>query len=245
MEKTETTADSAELVFFQDFYNRNKNMIYLIAKQHTSDENEIADVVQDTILRLMHYIPALQDAQMLKSRLTEQDWELLFGKYVLGQSDEELARQRGCGPNSIRMALSRARKRAQKLLKKRGIFVNDKTTPDRLAYAMQIYSETEGARLLRLLQDAPEMPLALDMKCRALIQQEWTKTLRRRSFGYAVRKLSATAAAFLIVFALCGVMAAAAELVHLPQITLHYKPSSNHSALHIVDGDKPFTLPTR
>jgi RNA polymerase sigma-70 factor (ECF subfamily) len=48
--------------------------------------------------------------------LSEDDQLLLRGKYVLEMEDEELADIFGCAPNSIRMKLTRARRRAVKCL---------------------------------------------------------------------------------------------------------------------------------
>lgn len=47
-----------------------------------------------------------------------EDQMLLEGKYILGYSDQELAEQIGCKPGSIRMKLTRARRRALALLSK-------------------------------------------------------------------------------------------------------------------------------
>ena len=48
-----------------------------------------------------------------------QDQVLLESKYILGYTNEELARQFKCKPDSMRMRLSRARKRALRLLQKK------------------------------------------------------------------------------------------------------------------------------
>lgn len=180
MRKKEAGIPPVEHAFFRDFYARHKKLIYFFAKQYVSDRSDLEDLVQDVILRLMHYIPALMeirdssaqtaaylsltvrsvyidrlrsnrvkqisvipveileliydesadrsellehtaallDAQMLKKHLPERDWELLSGKYILGYSDAELARQQGCAPDSVRMAISRAKKHARVLLEK-------------------------------------------------------------------------------------------------------------------------------
>lgn len=49
-------------------------------------------------------------------QLDEQYRILLEGKYILEKSDEELAEDFGMRPDSVRMALCRARRRAKKLL---------------------------------------------------------------------------------------------------------------------------------
>lgn len=55
-------------------------------------------------------------ARELREQLPERDWQLLWGKYIMGYSNEELAVKIGCAPDSVRMALSRAKKRARELL---------------------------------------------------------------------------------------------------------------------------------
>lgn len=68
--------------------------------------------------------------QVLFSEQAEQLWKiwpllpsedrfLLEGKYILGYSDQQLAASLNCKPNSIRMKLTRARRRAMKLLPER------------------------------------------------------------------------------------------------------------------------------
>ena len=71
--------------------------------------------------------PALRDSSaaqwdvaLLREKLAERDWDILSGKYIMGYSDKELAAQFGCSQNSIRMALTRARRNARKLLGARG-----------------------------------------------------------------------------------------------------------------------------
>ena len=58
-------------------------------------------------------------------RLSEDDQLLLYGKYVLGLSDQELARLIGCKPNSIRMKLTRARRKALNEVKKERCFYDE------------------------------------------------------------------------------------------------------------------------
>ena len=52
--------------------------------------------------------------------MSAEDRALLEGKYILGDSDEMLARTLHCKPSSIRMKLTRARRRALKLLEQEG-----------------------------------------------------------------------------------------------------------------------------
>lgn len=56
------------------------------------------------------------DAQILRSRLDERDWYLLEARYIAGSTDEEIAAVLGCTGDSVRVLLSRARRRAKVLL---------------------------------------------------------------------------------------------------------------------------------
>ena len=56
------------------------------------------------------------ELDMVKDGLTQQEWMLLHKYYILGYSSTELSQMRDCSPSSIRMALSRARKKAKEIL---------------------------------------------------------------------------------------------------------------------------------
>ncbi len=47
--------------------------------------------------------------------------ELLAGRYILHMSDAELAEEFGCSPDSIRMKLTRARRRALEMMREGGV----------------------------------------------------------------------------------------------------------------------------
>ena len=53
--------------------------------------------------------------------LTEADRMVLEGRYFLELSDDELARQFGCKPGSIRVKLTRARRNALKIMLEKGV----------------------------------------------------------------------------------------------------------------------------
>lgn len=59
---------------------------------------------------------AVLAVRMLEERLSARDWRVLVGRHVYGLSQEELGHLIGVEPNSVRMILHRARKRARKLL---------------------------------------------------------------------------------------------------------------------------------
>ena len=56
------------------------------------------------------------DVYQLRQTLSERDWLVLEGKYILGYSQEELSELIGVSPDSIRMILHRARKNARDIL---------------------------------------------------------------------------------------------------------------------------------
>lgn len=80
--------------------------------------NDVLDaIIEDRLeAQRMPFDNSYWDVQLLKQKLPERDWLLLEGKHIIGYTDEELARIYGCSKDSIRMALSRARKRARYIL---------------------------------------------------------------------------------------------------------------------------------
>ena len=56
------------------------------------------------------------EVEKLKNTLEPRDWLILEGKYILGYSQEELSELLHIAPDSIRMTLVRARKRAREIL---------------------------------------------------------------------------------------------------------------------------------
>ena len=96
------------------FTVRNKAKNYL---RHASVEKAHFDEMDES----MEY-QALDDLMVLKERtiliedvlkqLSDDERTLLIGKYVLGDSDEELGKQLNCKPASVRMKLTRARRKA-------------------------------------------------------------------------------------------------------------------------------------
>lgn len=56
------------------------------------------------------------DAEYLKSQLSEKEWQILYGKHMIGLSDEELAAKHGYHASSMRVILNRIRKKSQQIL---------------------------------------------------------------------------------------------------------------------------------
>lgn len=77
------------------------------------DELESKEPSLDELMALAERRAKLSDVW---DQLPEEDRTLLEGKYILGYADKELAAQLNCNPSSIRMKLTRARRKALKLL---------------------------------------------------------------------------------------------------------------------------------
>lgn len=56
------------------------------------------------------------DVERLKRELPKRDWLVLEGKYIMGYSQTELGKMIGVSPNSIRMIICRARRKARQIL---------------------------------------------------------------------------------------------------------------------------------
>lgn len=81
------------------------------------DEEKLAAVLERSQLHTdEEQSRAQMDVYQLKQTLSERDWLVLEGKYILGYSQEELSELVGVSPNSIRMVLHRARKNAREVL---------------------------------------------------------------------------------------------------------------------------------
>lgn len=89
----------------------------------TDDETgAISDIPDDTESiedQLLHW-ENRENINAILSRLSESDRMLLEGKYLLQQPDAELADILGVSTASIRMKLTRARRRAEKLFRSKG-----------------------------------------------------------------------------------------------------------------------------
>lgn len=82
------------------------------ASKLADDDTRPAEALQD----LEADLERAQEIELVKDNLTEQEWMLLHKRYILGYSAEELGQLKGCSPNSVRMTLSRTRRKAKKIL---------------------------------------------------------------------------------------------------------------------------------
>ena len=99
---------------------RSTSIDFLRAQKRNVERNISLDVPEFLELEavdppLDDLIISAQQSQRLQSvwpDLSEEERTLLDGKYILGYTDKELASRLGCQPSSIRMKLTRARRRA-------------------------------------------------------------------------------------------------------------------------------------
>lgn len=119
--------DKCILVNYISYTVRNTAINYL--KKQGSVRSHSCDL-DDQLSEISSEIPSMDELMILaerKAQLNEiwdklplEDSVILSGKYILGYSDEILASQLQCKPSSIRMKLTRARRKAFLLLKERG-----------------------------------------------------------------------------------------------------------------------------
>lgn len=93
----------------------------LAAKEIDLDEEKLAALLERSSLDTdAHNTRTQLDVYQLKQTLSQRDWLVLEGKYILGYSQEELSEMIGVSPDSIRMILHRARKNARDILLSEG-----------------------------------------------------------------------------------------------------------------------------
>lgn len=86
----------------------------------TPVENSEAEVSQDLpVEELLLLREDLHTLSVVLREMSEENRLLLENKYILGQSDEEIAEKLGCKPSSVRMKLTRARRQALSMMLKR------------------------------------------------------------------------------------------------------------------------------
>lgn len=69
---------------------------------------------------LMYFVERKEYLAKVFNQLSAEDRELLEGKYFFDYTDDYLAKLIGCKKNSVRMKLTRARRRVLKLVEKEG-----------------------------------------------------------------------------------------------------------------------------
>lgn len=79
---------------------------------------EVLDVIIENRIaaQRLPFEDSYWDIQLLKRKLPPREWMLLEAKYLIGYSDEEVGRIYGCAKDSVRMALTRAKRKAREIL---------------------------------------------------------------------------------------------------------------------------------
>jgi len=89
----------------------------LSVKEVDLDEENLASLLEHSSLHKdARNTRAKLEVYQLKQSLSERDWLVLEGKYILGYSQEELSQLVGVSSDSIRMILHRARRNARDIL---------------------------------------------------------------------------------------------------------------------------------
>lgn len=97
----------------QRWHLLNNRLTFVPLDDDTVDAISRAQLIEDNLIARMdtEYQTAL-----LLSGLSERDKLILFGHFIEGQTDEELAESLRCKKNSVRSLLSRAKKNARAIL---------------------------------------------------------------------------------------------------------------------------------
>lgn len=104
---------------------RNRCINWYTVRQRRKTLSLDTDTLPETALKdfdfenqVISRMDSQDQAALLARGLSQRDKMLLLSHYIEGQTDEEIAAQIQCSPNSVRALLSRAKKRAKKLLTK-------------------------------------------------------------------------------------------------------------------------------
>lgn len=118
-------AVSAYIVFTVKNVAINQHRHQAVVAKHTQELDD--DNLEETNVNPQDYLLLAElrnDLAKAWALLPEQDQELLYRKYVFEQNNAELADIFHCREDNIRVRLTRARRRAAKLIKEAGIHEN-------------------------------------------------------------------------------------------------------------------------
>ena len=137
IEKDLGMCDQKEREFMEELYRKYERLMYATVRRYISDSMEQEEIVQERLKKLIEKRRVLcnldiilaeeeqlfyeEEIEKLKEGLKHlgpEDRALLEGKYLLKYGDKELARDFGCQPNSIRMKLTRARRKLMVIMKR-------------------------------------------------------------------------------------------------------------------------------
>lgn len=109
-----TTVRNAACSYNRGILQRDKYIQF--ADVPDAELTDAAPSPEDTVI----YLEQMELYNRSLNSLSESDRELLRGRYELGLDDKALAEIVGCKPDSVRMKLTRARRRIVKLMKEGG-----------------------------------------------------------------------------------------------------------------------------
>ena len=114
--------------FITGIYYEYERLMFATARRYIDDRTEQEDVVQESLKKLIEKQERLaglaQAAQAGYVATTVRNTAISIlrektkGKYILAQSDKELAADFKCKPDSIRMKLTRARRKLLDIMKR-------------------------------------------------------------------------------------------------------------------------------
>lgn len=107
--------------FMANLYVDYQRLMYKVITSHTTDPWDADDIFQSTLPKLIDKLADLR--RMSNDKLTNYIYSTckntainLEARYILNKSFEEIAADINIQPDSVRAALSRARKKARKLI---------------------------------------------------------------------------------------------------------------------------------
>ena len=104
--------DDDDRAYMTRLFVKYQRLMYRTIYDILGDKWATEDVLQTTLLRRLE----LDALAQVWPRLDENTRWLLEARYILDYSDGELARELGVKPDSVRMALTRARRKARRLM---------------------------------------------------------------------------------------------------------------------------------
>ena len=113
--------DDDDRTYMTRLFVKYQRLMYRTIYDILGDKWATEDVLQTTLLRLIDHLDTLRRLELdalaqVWPRLDENTRWLLEARYILDYSDGELARELGVKPDSVRMALTRARRKARRLM---------------------------------------------------------------------------------------------------------------------------------
>lgn len=113
--------DDDDRAYMTRLFVKYQRLMYRTIYDILGDKWATEDVLQTTLLRLIDHLDTLRRLEpdalaQVWPRLDENTRWLLEARYILDYSDGELARELGVKPDSVRMALTRARRKARRLM---------------------------------------------------------------------------------------------------------------------------------